>query len=103
MIRNPERVIELLYEVFDDILFSWDITLNYDNSLRAIVIIIDDKIHGFIECENYPEWSLWTKNYTLYKYIDIKSLYQTENYKYLLLSFINKCIERVKTEEALCL
>ena len=54
-IKKPDYVLEKFYEVFNDRLFSsWNITLEYDMTLDAIIIYSDGKKAGYIEPNTYP-------------------------------------------------
>jgi hypothetical protein len=102
-IKKPDYVLEKFNELFDDILFSsWDITLEYDMNLDAIIIYIDGKKAGFIEPDIYPIWYLFNKNYDKVDSIAIYNFHQTYSHLYILLNYIQKCIQRIEIEELLC-
>ena len=101
-IKDPRAVLEKFNEVFDDILFSsWNISLEYDMTLDAIIIYIDKKIAGYIEPDIYPIWYLFNKNYDKVDSVELRNFEQTYSYLYILFEYIQKCKQRIEIEENL--
>jgi len=88
-----------LETTFESIIFyDFNITLKILDEY-SIEVFNNEMSIGFMEYENYAQcFSLYNKNYDFIKTFDREYGF-THTAAYSLLSFLNKCMDRIKLEE----
>jgi hypothetical protein len=97
-IRNPERVIELFLEKFDDDIFTgYSLSIEYEMFDR-LCVYNDNLLIGYITTGlYYPVWEFSNKNDDFIFSREINSLH-SYSIIYDLFHFLEKCLLRIDLE-----